>query len=384
MESLSESKVNDKLNKLSRVVEQTADAVMITDRNGVVEYVNPGFEHLTGYRSDEVVGGTPAILKSGKHSDETYQDLWATILSGRPYQGVLINRKKSGEYYYARKTITPLKNPQGNLTHFVSTDKDITQTKRDAEKLEQYAEELARSNAALDQFASVASHDLQEPLRMVVSYLTLLERRLEGRLDENEKNYLQFAVDGGRRMQKLIRDVLAYSRPHQKKPFESEVNCEEVLSQVLHQLEVSIREHAVKIVASSLPRVRGNPSQLSQLFQNLISNSIKYHGRNPTEISIVSKKKGDEWLFIFQDNGIGMGEEEQKDIFEIYQRGRHQDRTGCGIGLAICKRIVERHGGKIWVESSPGLGSKFCFTLPEGSNFKPSDPTTEGSLQTLH
>jgi signal transduction histidine kinase len=225
--------------------------------------------------------------------------------------------------------------------------------------------DLARSNAELEQFAYIASHDLQEPLRMVSSYTRLLARRYQGKLDQDADEFIAFAVDGATRMQRLIDDLLAFSRVGTRgKPFEP-TDCNAVLKDVLDNLQLAIEENHAVVTRGELPVLPADASQLEQLFQNLIANAIKFHGEAPPQISIAAQQQADDWHFTVSDNGIGIDPEHFERIFVIFQRlhGRG-DYPGTGIGLAVCKRIVERHGGNIWVESVPGQGATFHFTLP--------------------
>jgi PAS domain S-box-containing protein len=236
---------------------------------------------------------------------------------------------------------------------------------RAEKRLEHYAAELERSNRELEQFAYVASHDLQEPLRMVTSYLQLLERRYRGKLDKAADDFITYAVDGATRMHGLIADLLAYSRVStHAKPFES-TDCSDVLNHALSNLEVAIEESEATITFDDLPTVEVDATQLTQVFQNLIGNAIKFHQKDvPPCIHISVEHQGDEWCFSVRDNGIGIAPEHTERIFLIFQRlYTREEYPGTGIGLAVCKKIVERHGGRIWVESKPGEGSTFYFTI---------------------
>jgi signal transduction histidine kinase len=234
-----------------------------------------------------------------------------------------------------------------------------------ARKLARRTEEMERSNKDLQQFAYVASHDLQEPLRMVSSYVQLLQRRYQGRLDADADDFIGFAVDGATRMQQLIQDLLSYSRVNTHGNPPSPTDVEAVLGQVITNLRLAIDESGARITHESLPIVEADSTQLNQLFQNLIANAVKFRGKLPPKIHITAAKEDPYWVFSVRDNGIGFDPDYADRIFTIFQRlHSRNDYPGTGMGLAICKRIVERHGGSIWVKSAPGDGSTFYFTFP--------------------
>lgn len=254
--------------------------------------------------------------------------------------------------------------------------------------LEESIAELARSNADLQQFAYVASHDLQEPLRMVASYTQLLARRYKGKLDSDADEFIGYAVDGASRMQRLINDLLDYSRvTSQGKVFEW-VDCNGVLEEVLSNLRVAVEESRAVVTHDPLPTVRADGRQLGQLFQNLISNAIKFCGEEPPNVHVSAERRPGEWRFSVRDHGIGVDPQYAERIFVIFQRLHNREEyPGTGIGLAICKKIVERHGGRIWVVSQPGQEATFYFTLPivgPRDRAREASPELSGSSVTYH
>jgi hypothetical protein len=225
--------------------------------------------------------------------------------------------------------------------------------------------ELARSNRDLEQFAYVASHDLQEPLRMVATYTQLLAERYQGKIDQNADKYIHYAVDGALRMQTLVKDLLAYSRVGREASERQQTDCNLVLQSVIANLHPLIQESGARVIYANLPTLMANRSELLQLFQNLIGNAIKFRSSAPPEIRISAEDKTGEWIMSVADNGIGIAPEHAETVFVIFRRlHTHEEYPGSGIGLAICKRIVEEQGGHIWVESQPGKGAKFNFILP--------------------
>jgi PAS domain S-box-containing protein len=256
---------------------------------------------------------------------------------------------------------------QGKPKEMIGIAIDITPSKVAEQELQETLKQLKRSNAELEQFAYVASHDLQEPLRMITSFLQLLQRRYEHQLDSDANEFIQFAVDGAARMQELVNDLLTYSRIGRKTGKFDAVNTEDILKQIIFDSLVLIEEKKADIIYDNLPVVWADYTQLVQVFQNLISNSIKYNEQEQPTIHISAEKKVNDWVFKVEDNGIGIDSHHGDRVFKIFQRLHGRDEyEGTGIGLAIVKRIVEQHGGMIWYDSKPGEGSIFYFSIPQG------------------
>jgi signal transduction histidine kinase len=236
---------------------------------------------------------------------------------------------------------------------------------RAEERLRKTRAELERSNAELQEFASVASHDLSEPLRMVVSYLELLADRTRGKLDPQAQEFIRAAMDGSLRMQALIRDLLTYARVDARGGKFEPTDCEEAFRVAARNLKLAIEETRAAVSYEHLPMVMGDPVQLTQVFQNLVGNALKFHGTGEPKVDVEAHRQNGEWVFSIKDNGIGIDPKYFERIFVIFQRlHTRREYPGTGMGLAICKRIIERHGGRLWVESTPGEGSTFLFTLP--------------------
>jgi PAS domain S-box-containing protein len=291
--------------------------------------------------------------------------------------------QKARLYEETRQAQTALEEKAAELIRSNADLQHSTQEVKSAkEKLERVnsvltvqAAELARSNTELEQFAYVASHDLQEPLRMVASYVQLLARRYKGKLDSEAEEFIGFAVDGSKRMQDLIQALLAYSRIGTKGRQFAPTRCEVVLQNALKNLQIAIEDSHARITHDPLPTVMGDAIQLGQLFQNLIGNAIKFRGEKLPSVHVTAERQGGEWLFSFRDDGIGIDSQYAERIFVIFQRlHTKEEYPGTGIGLALCKKIVERHGGRIWVESEPHKGSNFRFTLPAENSAEGDKP----------
>ncbi|CAA7620028.1 Signal transduction histidine kinase (fragment) [Candidatus Terasakiella magnetica] len=360
---------------MSKVVEQSPVSVVITDAAGAIQYVNRHFTEVTGYGSDEVMGQNPRILGSGQTAPEVYVKMWATIVRGGTWVGELLNRRKDTNLYWETVAISPIMNDEGGIAHYVAVKADISYRKEADAKiaesnrlLEEQALQLKRSNEELEQFAYVASHDLRQPLRMIASYLTLTERELGDTIGEEVRSYLNFAIDGAKRMDVMIRDLLEYSRIGRKDDNFEALPLAEVMADCLLNLEVAIKEAGgVVAVAQDLPMVWGDRSELLRLFQNLIGNAVKYHApdRLPV-VEIAWSDQGADWLFTVKDNGIGIAARDYERAFGIFQRLVARDAyEGSGIGLSVCKKIVQHHGGRVWLESELGVGTIFFVALPK-------------------
>ena len=304
----------------------------------------------------------PPCLVEFLHQLQVKAKLVVPILTQGDLWGLLIAHQCSGPRQWTTFEIELLQQ-LGNQVAIALTQAQLF------EQETQQRQELARSNEELQQFAYIASHDLQEPLRMVTSYLQILERRYQGRLDPDADDFIQFAVDGALRMRTLINDLLTYSRVGTRGQAFELTSCRLAVDSAIANLQLAIEESGAVVTYGDLPQLRADPTQLTQLFQNLISNAVKFRSEAPCRVTIEASQKADAWLFAVQDNGVGLDPQYAERIFVIFQRLNNRlDYPGTGIGLAVCKKIVERHGGNIWVQSEPGQGATFYFTLPEGGS----------------
>jgi len=343
-----------------KLFESNLEAVVIADERGRIDRVNRMFTTLTGYGAEEV-GGRPLEMLLAR--PKRLAVIFRRAREGSGFRGeTRLRRRDGGEFPVWLSAASVV---EGERRHYVVEFSDISDYRRAQDELARRTEELKRSNEELEQFAYVASHDLQEPLRMVTSYTQLLARRYRNRLDDDARDFIHYAVEGATRMQALINDLLAFSRVGtQGKPF-SPVAMEEALRAAVDNLQVAIAESGAQVSWDSLPMVRGDRGQLIRLLQNLLSNGIKFRREDPPRLHVGGRREAARWVFSVRDNGIGIEPRHFRRIFVIFQRlHRRGEYEGTGIGLALCKKIVERHGGRIWVESEPGKGSCFYFSLP--------------------
>ena len=345
---------------LLQAVEQSPVAVVVTNRDGDIRFVNRAFEANTGYARAEVRGRNPRILQGGDKSAREYSHLWRTILGGDTWAGEFHNRRKDGSLYWERAVIAPVRDANGEVVQFVGIKEDVTDKRAREEEMHRLIAHLTETNTELERFAYVASHDLREPLRTIASFSQLLQRRYAGRLDRDADEFIELIVGAASRMHALIGDLLTYSRITGKgSPF-APVDTTQACRLALGNLRESIEEAGARITVGPLPEAMGDEVQLMQLFQNLIGNAIKFR-RPGTPPTITVEAEGG--VFAVADDGIGIADTTQ-DIYEVFRR-LHPGETypGTGIGLAICKRIVQRHGGRLWHQPRPGGGTVFRFTL---------------------
>jgi PAS domain S-box-containing protein len=352
------------------IVDTAHEAFVGMDAGGQIIDWNPAAEKTFGWSRDEALGRSLAdTIIPLQHRQAHCAGLARFLATG---EGPVLNQRieitglhRDGHEFPLEMTINPLRVGESHVFHAFLHD--ITIRKQAERELQNMAAELARSNRDLDQFASILSHDLSAPIRVVATYCELLQSGFKERLGAEADEYLQGAVDSAKRMQRLIRDLHAFARVTRQPKALATVNCESVLRDVLANLQMQIQETHATVSHDPLPPVTADATQLMQLFQNLIGNGIKYcKGKSPV-VHVGVREQGGAWLFSVQDNGIGIHPDHADWVFQIFHR-LHADEneySGTGIGLAICKRIVEQHGGRIWFESQPGAGCTFLFTLPK-------------------
>ena len=362
------------------LLESAPDAMVIVGGDGRIAFANTQTERLFGYRREELLGKSVEILVPAVHRERhslhraayTREPHVRPMGAGFEFTGL----KQDGTEFPVEISLSPLH--VENEVYFTSAIRDVTEQRKVADEirklnvdLEQRVHErtaaLERSNEDLRQFAYVASHDLQEPLRMVSSYAALLAKRYRGQLDADADEFIGYMTDGATQLHRLIEDLLTYSRIESQTQAFHPTSCEETLQQALDNLQMVIQEAGAEVTHASLPTVLSDGRQLTQLFQNLISNALKFRSPGvPPVVHVEARRDGRTWVFSIRDNGIGIDPRHAERIFVIFQRlHRRAEYPGTGIGLAICRKIVKHHGGRIWVESAPGSGSTFFFTVAD-------------------
>jgi len=349
------------------LVEAVEDyAIIMLDTDGRVTSWNVGAERIKGYRAEEIIGHHFSCFYSNDdvEQDKPNQELRIAAAEGH-FENEGYRIRKDGNKFWANVVITALRDDDNQLKGFSKITRDITERKRADDLLQKAFHDLERSNKDLEQFAYVASHDLQEPLRMVSSFTQLLEQRYKDKLDQDAHDFIAFAVDGANRMQRLINDLLEYSRLTTRGKEFVTVDTNSVLAQVFANLQTKIEETHAIITKDDLPIIVADESQMIRILQNLIDNALKFKHDSAPIIHLSAHVKGGFTIFSVRDNGLGIEQQYADKVFQIFQRlNNSKEYPGTGIGLAMCKRVIERHGGKIWFESELGKGTTFFFTIP--------------------
>ena len=376
-------RAEENLRRMATVVRDSNDAITIQDFEGKITAWNRGAELMYGYSEEEAFITNIDLLTTPDKVEEQ-KDFIHCLIAGKAITSFETQRvTKDGRVLDIWMTVTKLMDDAGKPVGLATTERDITEHKRVVEEvhklnveLEQrvaertdeltlYAQRLVRSNAELKEFAYGVSHDLQEPLRMVTSYVQLLEKRYKGKLDPNADEFISYVVEGTIRMKQLLQALSDYSRVGTRSNPMQTVESEKVLEAVLKNLKIVLEETNGTITQGPLPIIIADEMQMLQIFQNLIGNALKFHGPQPPLIHVSAKQEGKNWIFSVQDNGIGIDPLYFEKIFIIFQRLHRRDEyPGTGIGLAVVRKIVERHGGRIWVESELDKGTTFYFTIP--------------------
>lgn len=381
--------------KFRSLLDAAPDAMIISAEDGLISLVNSQVESVFGFRREELIGENIRLLVPGWNCRASTSDDIAALCPRSPVE--LWALRKSGGQFPVEISLSPLQTEEGLL--LTSAIRDITERQRAGEAIRELnltleqrvaerTQELLRSNEALrqsnddlNQFAYAASHDLQEPLRMVSLYSQMLQRRYGSKLDRGADEFIGFIVGGAKRMELLLKDLLTYSQAGSSSEGPAHpVDCCDAIRRVVLNLQASLEQSQAIVTWDSLPTLYAHEVRVVQLLQNLIGNAVKYRSADPPRIHVSAERREADWLFSVQDNGIGIAPEYAQEIFGIFRRLHAQDYPGTGIGLAICQRIVERYGGRIWVESSIGQGSRFFFTIPTSA----ADSQPESQASRVH
>jgi PAS domain S-box-containing protein len=353
-------------NYLRTIVETEPECVKLIGINGELQSMNPAGLAMIEADNLEQVKGRSILGIIDTPYREAFKKLTQNIFKGKSGKMEFEITGLKGTHRWLETHAVPLKNAEGKIISLLGVTRDITERKKAEDELKKYADELEISNKELEHFAYAASHDLQEPLRMVSSFLNLVEKRIDVHLDDTTRQYINFASDGAERMKRLIQDLLQYSRVGRNKENFASIDLNEVVQNVTHVLDEKIKKNSALITRKTLPVITANKTLITHLFVNLVNNALKYHNGEQTKIEIGSIEEPVNHILYVKDNGIGIDPKFFEMIFIIFKRlHTKKEYSGTGIGLAISKKIVEIHKGKIWVESEPGKGSTFYFSIPK-------------------
>jgi len=343
--------------------------VIRLDLDGRICTWHPGAEQITGYRADEVLGRPVTTFYTAEDiaSGLAERELETAAVQGR-FETEGWRVRKDGSRFWASVVLSPIRDATGVVRGYVKITRDLTERKLADAALAERTRELEISNRDLLEFASVASHDLQEPLRKVATFCQLLARQYQGQLDDEADEYIGFVVDGAVRMQALINDLLSLARVGRSGTTRTDVDCGKLMQQVRRELAPVIEQaDADLVVADDLPVVCAHRGMLAQLFGNLVANAIKFRRDEPPRVEVWATREAAEWRFAVKDNGIGIESQYASRVFDVFERlHTRSEYPGTGIGLALCRKIVELHRGRIWFESEPGAGTTFYWTMPAG------------------
>ena len=359
-----EEKLHRSQESFRRIVQTASEGIWVLDVEGGTSFVNRRMADMLGFTAAEMLG-RPMVEFLGEEGREFLASQLRECRRGNTNQYDIKLRRQDGAALWAIVSASPMSDSGGQFTGSLQMVTDITARKRVEEELAEKVQELARSNAELEQFAHVAAHDMQEPLRTVASFAQLLARRYRGQLDADADKFIDLITSGAHRMRKLIEGLLSYARVSRREATGKLTDCEVIFRQSLDSLALSVDESRVEMTHDPLPALLGDPSRVQQLFENLIGNALKFRGPDPLRVHVSARRDGPDWIFSVRDNGIGIDPHHFEQIFQIFQRLHSKEQyPGTGMGLAICKRVVEGLQGRIWVESGPGKGATFQFTLP--------------------
>ncbi len=358
-----------------QMIDEVEDyAIILLDPDGKIQNWNKGAEKIKGYSSEEIIGKSFELFYS---ADDTKHEIPKGLLREARLNGKATHEgwrvRKDGTRFWGSTVITALHDDDNQIIGYSKVTRDLTERKIAEDTLKSYAEKLEQNNAELEQFAYVASHDLKEPLRKIITFGDLLEANSASSMSDKNRDYITRMQSAAKRMMNLIEDLLSFSKINRQNEGYEVVDLNEIITQVVHDMDTSRYAHKPSIRVGKLPKIVARKSQMGQLFQNLISNSLKFNDKQNPEVLISAELSASDQVpsttIRVKDNGIGFEELYKKKIFDIFQRlhGR-SEYTGSGIGLAICKKIVESHGGRIAAESEPGLGATFFITLPLGND----------------